>query len=139
MYKVVPESNKEISKAHEEKWGSFNEFPIGWVDVSDQPDEVDKVMQEVINGNFLRIEGRQMYNRAEDGSWGDMTSATLFFCYGDDNFAIGKTYERGNGWIIKYYLFGCQHERQTNSKIGNCFCKYTCLDCGVSWNVDSGD
>lgn len=132
-------NDEETLKAHSERWGGYNDFPSGWKDVSEDPDLVDRIMLAQIRCSFQLAECRQMYNRSESGTWGQMMDGTLYFTHGGDNFAVVRHYKVGTGFVFKYFTFGCGHHNKVSKVIGRCHRRSTCSDCGHVWTVDSSD
>jgi len=133
--------SKNPPKDHEEKWGSYNDFPPGWTKIT-----IKELVQDTRFSSYapLFIEHRQMLPTS--GKNRTMVDAWLYFY--DDGTGIGIVC---NYWgeKISYFRFGCKHTYQGISSEecqkrgiyhgGRCYHVSVCTKCGHLNVVDSSD
>lgn len=116
------------------KWGGYNSFPDGWRE-TEKKEDIDMIENRLSQALWIAQESRQMYPPGPP--YIQMVSATLYFTEAQNGFAVSRIWTLEQGWIKKYYLFGCQHSKSVSKKLGNCWYQYTCQDCGYQYSVDS--
>lgn len=143
MYKIV---NHTPDKAHEEKFGNFNEFPPGWREISQK--EFSHSMGFTYSP--LAIEYRQMiYQKGEDRKTSKAkgyTTGHLSFFHDGTGTAIISDYWAGT---VKFFAFGCEHKYKELSRDecvkrgilhhGRCYHVNECTKCTYINSYDSSD
>lgn len=84
---------------------SYNDLPFNWKPMTE--DEFAK--SGFVNGNWSRVEFRQMYPKTFDGKrdiGSRMIEARLFWLNDDTGIAIVTDYWKGK---VNFYKFGCHH------------------------------
>lgn len=135
--KMTTVTDLEFKKEFEAKWGSFNDFPEQWVEVTNDLEQVGAIHYYHLNNDWEYSEYRQMYFRPSH-YYDNFVSATLYFTNKNNGYAIGRIWEN-NSWMLKYYRFGCQHQSFTVKSRGRCWATYCCDACGYNWFIDSSD
>lgn len=95
----VYDLSQDEKKQHEKDWGTYNDFPLGWKEIT--LDEFSQSMYFYYTP--VMVEYRQMH--PQDGS--TIVSAHLLFFHDKTGVAIVKE-SRTNK--VKFFTFGCDHE-----------------------------
>jgi hypothetical protein len=102
---------------------SYNDLPFNWKPMTE--DEFAK--SGFVNGNWSRVEFRQMYPKTFDGKrdvGSRMIEARLFWLNDDTGIAIVSDYWKGK---VNFYKFGCHHSLK-NEKF-SVESQNTCIHC----------
>jgi hypothetical protein len=151
MYKVSQAFNTPESKTIQEAFGSYNDFPPNWREIT---------QEEFASSLFFSytpdwIDFRQMLPPRVPGkpsTYSGMVSAYLYFFWNKTGIGIVSTYE-GKTYnakkVLKYFKFGCDHKyrelsREESAKKGRthhgmCYHIEECTTCGHIWEYDSSD
>lgn len=124
--------------------GSFNIAPPGFREVT-----AEEFANSLPPWCVVATEYRQLRRDANNEPLPRMIDGTLHLFGDQTGFMIEHHYVRGNGYELKYYLFGCKHAfRELSRKeagqrgiqhFGMCYHVYECTKCGYIQSIDSSD
>jgi hypothetical protein len=131
-------------KIHQQKWGSYNDFPPGWKQLTEK-EFAQSRLADMYTPEL--VEHRQMF-RSDVlmlADVGKMVEARLFFNHDGTGWAMSIDTWAGT---VTYYRFGCKHDmtgkltkkdREKIGFLGRCQHASKCKKCGYISVVDSSD
>ena len=91
-------------KEHEDKFGSYNDTPPGWREIT----EKDFAQSQFFQYNPEKTEFRQIYKaEVKSEAGGPLLNARLYFFHDGTGVAMMNDYWAGK---LRYFAFGCKHE-----------------------------
>jgi hypothetical protein len=146
MYSKVStvQMTQAARKAHEDKWGRYNDPPPNF-----QPCSANEFWHwHSMYGVYADREFRQFVVPGGPNKW--MESVQLFYGAGDTGYGLFTTHKyvpsmsgpakvhevyEYTPHFYKFYL--CDHEVKHLRNVGDCLNEYTCTKCGWTYEVDS--
>lgn len=109
MIREVYDLNEDERKAHQERWGDFNDAPPDWAEITEA---------EMIETTPLRaytpqlVEYRQILPSRTNGaiSAGPMLAATLYYFHDRTGVGMSFDYQQKK---VRWFRFGCDHQMTT--------------------------
>lgn len=131
-YREFYSLSAEERAAHEKMWGTFNDFPPGWREVSEE----DFAQSSFFTYAPDMVQHRQMMTPERDAP---AMSAHLYFMWNGIGYAMVNDFWKKS---VKFFAFGCDHAYEPDPDYKpafNCDNGYVCKKCGHHYAVDSSD
>ena len=97
------------------------------------PSPMVEITKDDFNWSFLDSTPRYLtYHQSPKGTF-------KIWWYGDRVQGVRLDVVHARHEIGAYFRFGCEHEHEECTKLGNCWYRYKCKDCGYTHEVDSSD
>lgn len=148
MYLNFPTNlDQRVRKMVEELWDTtpegqrFPNLPKGWRRVDENDFCHSKFFSYSPAYTMYRndVQDKSPEAQARYGSPHGTWYHGFYYHYHDGTGVFINSVYRNGKYEVEFFRFGCDHRYEHTARLGNCYNRYTCKECGHVNDVDSSD